>query len=147
MAGGHQFVGNVARDIFPNPYSCGVILAPRKVDRPRAPSIAMQDETAPADPAPRTVAHEERDGGGAFVIEHEGVRLAEMSYRRIGHSRVLIEHTWVRPDLRGKRVARNLLDALVLWARRTGTRVGATCSYAVLQFARDSSISDVRDEG
>jgi predicted GNAT family acetyltransferase len=107
----------------------------------------MQDETASTDPGSGTVSHEERDGGGAFVIELEGARVAEMSYRRIGHSRVLVEHTWVRQDLRGKGVARKLLDALVLWARRTGTRVGATCSYAVLQFARDSSISDVRDEG
>ena len=38
-----------------------------------------------------------------------------------------------------------LLDALVAWARKTGTRVRVTCPYARSQFVRDPSIRDVLD--
>lgn len=106
----------------------------------------MCDDPASTAPGQNAVSHADLAGGGTFFIERDGARVAEMTYRRIGESRVRIDHTWVDQGLRGKGVARKLLEALVLWARGTGTRVGATCSYAVMQFARDSSISDVRDE-
>jgi predicted GNAT family acetyltransferase len=96
---------------------------------------------------PQLVSHLESATGGSFSIDEGGVRVAEMTYRRTGASRILIDHTWVDERLRGQGVARNLLDAAVAWARGTGTKVSATCSYAVVQFARDSSISDVRDGG
>jgi predicted GNAT family acetyltransferase len=92
---------------------------------------------------PRTVNHEEHGDSGAFFLERDGARIAEMTYQRVAASRILIDHTFVDPSLRGQGVARQLLDAAVAWARATHVKMGATCSYVVVQFARDSSLRDV----
>jgi predicted GNAT family acetyltransferase len=89
------------------------------------------------------IAHAEADGRGAFFVEREGARLAEMTYTRAGDDLVIIDHTEVNPKLQGLGVARRLLDAAVAWARATKTRVMATCPYALAQFERDPSIRDV----
>lgn len=90
------------------------------------------------------VEHQDRPGSGVFHLTRDGQRLAEMTYRRLGPSRILIDHTFVDPSLRGKGVARQLLDAAVAWARANGVLITATCSYVVLQFARDKSLKDVQ---
>ena len=89
------------------------------------------------------IAHEETDGRGAFFIDREGVRLAEMTYSRVSASHVIVDHTEVHEKLQGMGVARKLLDKLVAWARETGTKITATCPYAKAQFDKDPSIRDV----
>jgi predicted GNAT family acetyltransferase len=91
------------------------------------------------------ISHEAQGQGGIFFIEKEGSRIAEMTYRRTGEKRILIDHTFVDPSLRGGGVARALLDAAVAWARQNETKISATCSYVVVQFARDASLRDVAD--
>lgn len=93
-----------------------------------------------------TITHAEADGRGEFALERDGQRVAEMTYRRLGDSRVLVDHTWVDTRLRGQGVARQLLDSAVAWARQSNTKIGATCSYVVVQLARDASLRDVKDE-
>lgn len=66
-----------------------------------------------------------------------------MTYSRVNASLVIIEHTEVAPSLGGQGVGRRLLDAAVQWARRTNTKLGATCPFASAQFAKDPSIGDV----
>jgi predicted GNAT family acetyltransferase len=90
------------------------------------------------------ITHQQRPGGGAFLIEQDGARMAEMTYRRLGESHVLIDHTWVHPSLRGGGVAGRLLDAAAAWARGSGTRLSASCSYVLARFARDPSLRDVQ---
>lgn len=89
------------------------------------------------------VQHHEKSGRGEFFIERDGRRVAEMTYRRVDPVTVLMDHTEVDVSLRGGGVARQLLDAAVSWARQNGTRIDATCSYVVVQFARDKSLGDV----
>jgi predicted GNAT family acetyltransferase len=89
------------------------------------------------------IRHVEVDGRGAFYSERDGRRVAEQVYVRHGEHGIEIIHTEVDPSLRGQRVARRLLDALVAWARETGTRVKASCPYAKAQFEKDASIRDV----
>ncbi|MBN8613655.1 MAG: N-acetyltransferase [Deltaproteobacteria bacterium] len=89
------------------------------------------------------IAHEEIDGRGAFFLDREGVRLAEMTYSRVTPSHVIVDHTEVHAKLQGMGVARKLLDTLVAWARTTGTKITATCPYAKAQFDKDASIRDV----
>lgn len=91
----------------------------------------------------RPVAHEESEHRGAFYIEEDGKRLAEMTYSRANPSLVIIDHTEVNESLRGQGVGRSLLDAAVEWARATDTKVTATCPFASAQFAKDPSIRDV----
>lgn len=90
------------------------------------------------------ISHEEGAGGGAFFLARDGRRIAEMTYRQLGPGRILIDHTEVDVVLRGRGVARQLLDAAVSWARRQGIKISASCSYAAVQLARDASLADVR---
>ena len=69
-----------------------------------------------------------------------------MTYQRLGEARILVDHTHVDPALRGHGIARQLLDAAVAWARQTNTKISASCSYVVVQFARDASLRDVQDK-
>lgn len=90
--------------------------------------------------------HEEEAGRGAFFIDREGMRLAEMTYSRSAPDLVIIDHTEVHQQLQGLGIARKLLDTAVAWARSTKTRVLATCPYASAQFQKDPSIRDVLAE-
>ena len=91
------------------------------------------------------IQHQEDAGRGAFVVERDEIRLAEMTYARVTPQLVIIDHTLVDERLRGLGVARKLLDAAVAWARASGTKLAATCPYAKAQFEKDASIHDVYD--
>ena len=91
----------------------------------------------------RPIAHEASGHRGAFYIEQDGKRLAEMTYSRANSSLVIIDHTEVSPGLRGEGVGRQLLDAAVEWACATGTKITATCPFASAQFEKDPSLRDV----
>jgi hypothetical protein len=91
----------------------------------------------------RLIAHEEHGHRGAFFIEQDGKRLAEMTYSRANASLLIIDHTEAAASLGGQGVGRSLLDEAVRWARESQTRVIATCPFARAQFARDPSIRDV----
>ncbi len=89
------------------------------------------------------IEHEERDNRGAFFLEQDGQRVAELTYSRANSNLVIIDHTEVSPSLGGQGVGRRLLDEAVRWARDTGTKFRATCPFASAQFARDPAIRDV----
>lgn len=91
------------------------------------------------------IRHAEDEGRGAFYVERDGSRIAEMTYSRTTPKLIIIDHTDVSPTLKGQGVGRKLLDALVAWARATSTNVAATCPFALAQFQKDPSIGDVLD--
>lgn len=90
-----------------------------------------------------TIQHQEQDAKGAFTIENGGQRLAEMTYSRTNATMVIVDHTEVDPSLSGQGVGRELLGALVQWARATGTKVVPLCPFAKAQFDKDVAIRDV----
>ena len=89
------------------------------------------------------VEHEEAASKGAFYIDKAGQRVAEMTYSRTNATMVIIDHTEVDDSLRGEGVGRQLLEALVAWARSSGTKVLPLCPFAKAQFDKDPSIRDV----
>lgn len=90
------------------------------------------------------IQHAETSEGGAFYLEQGGERLAHMSYARRAPGHVVIEHTKVSEKLRGRGIARRLVDASVSWARASGTKLSATCTYAKGVLEKDPSLRDVR---
>jgi predicted GNAT family acetyltransferase len=92
---------------------------------------------------PITVKHQDDDEKGAFYVETAGRRTAEMAYTHAGPSTIIISHTHVADSLRGQHVGRQLLDALVAWARTAPHKVVPLCPYARSEFEKDPSIRDV----
>lgn len=89
------------------------------------------------------VQHEKSEKGGTFFIEERGTRVAEMTYTRAEGAVIVINHTQVDEELRGKGVGKSLVAASVKWARENDTKIMATCPFATAQFNRDSSLRDV----
>lgn len=89
------------------------------------------------------VQHQEAHSKGAFYVEKGQQRVAEMTYSRTNATMIIIDHTDVDESLRGEGVGRQLLGALVAWARATGTKVLPLCPFAKAQFDKDASIRDM----
>jgi uncharacterized protein len=89
------------------------------------------------------IQHQEIDAKGAFFVEKDGRRLAEMTYSRTNATMIIVDHTDVDASMSGQGVGRQLLGALVQWARETGTKVVPLCPFAKAQFNKDPSIRDV----
>lgn len=91
-----------------------------------------------------TIAHTEGRGRGEFRIERGGKRVAEITYERTGPDRVTLDHTFVDASLRGQGVGKRLVDAAADWARRTGTKLDATCPYARKVLDHGHAYDDVK---
>jgi predicted GNAT family acetyltransferase len=89
-----------------------------------------------------SVAHQPGSDGGAFVIERDGRRLGELTYR-LEDGVATIEHTLVDDELRGQGAGKQLVGAAIEWARGAGTRVRATCPYARSTIERTPEFQDV----
>jgi predicted GNAT family acetyltransferase len=88
------------------------------------------------------IRHERSGHRGAFFLERDGERLAEMTYSVAG-SRVIIDHTSVDDRLRGQGVGAQLVRAAVDWARADHARLMPLCPYAKSVFDKTPGYSDV----
>jgi predicted GNAT family acetyltransferase len=88
-----------------------------------------------------------KQGQNRFFIEDQSSKmLAEVTYVPNGSGRIIIDHTFVHPDLRGQGIAQKLIFEVVKLARENGLKITPLCSYAVMEFQRKSEYSDVLDE-
>lgn len=75
-------------------------------------------------------------GRGAFVLEKEGDMMAEMEIG-IQNGLLTVYNTEVAEILKGKGVAKQLLSAMVDYARNKKLKVIALCPYVLGQFKKD----------
>ena len=80
---------------------------------------------------------------GAFFVEQDGERLAEMTYSWAGEDKFIIDHTDVSDTLRGQGIGRHLLDAAVNFAREKQVKIIPFCPYAKSVFDKNSTLHDV----
>lgn len=77
----------------------------------------------------------EENNRGAFVIEDDGVRVAEMVVAVSG-SNLTVFHTEVSEKLQGQGIAAKLLATMVDYVREHNLKVIPLCPYVLAQFKR-----------
>lgn len=71
----------------------------------------------------------EIDGRGRYSIE-TGAGEAELIYHLDSAGRMVISHTYVPPEARGREIALRLLERAVKDAKTRGLKILPQCSYA-----------------
>jgi predicted GNAT family acetyltransferase len=80
---------------------------------------------------------------GAYRAELPGAaRAAELTWRARGPLRIA-NHTFVPPEMRGRGIAQQLVEALVADARADGFTIVPQCSYVEALFRRHPEWADV----
>ena len=80
---------------------------------------------------------------GAYRAELPGAsRAAELTWRAQGPLRIA-NHTFVPPEMRGRGVAQQLVEALVEDARAQGFKIVPQCSYVDALFRRHPEWADL----
>lgn len=92
-----------------------------------------------------TIQHAENGNKGAFFIEAEGKRIAEMTYSKAGTGRIIIDHTEVSEVLKGKGAGKQLVTAAVDYARKNSLKILPLCPFARSVFERTREFDDVSD--
>jgi uncharacterized protein len=85
------------------------------------------------------IKREEHGKKGAFFIEEDGEWVAEMTYFREGTRKLVVDHTAVSKELKGKGIGKALVEAVVKFARGKNLLIKPTCPFAkkVLESSED----------
>lgn len=89
------------------------------------------------------IQHTSADTKGAFFIEDSGEVKARLTYSKAGPTQIIIDHTEVSDDLRGKSVGKKLVEHVVEYARENELKVIPLCPFANSIIKRDQSLQDV----
>lgn len=81
--------------------------------------------------------------GNAFVIKENGSVIAEVTFKPVGEETIVIDHTYVAEEMRGQKLAEDLVRRVVEHARETNQKIIPACSYADAQFRRRREYEDV----
>lgn len=87
---------------------------------------------------------EQGDSKGRYVFTADG-HTAEMTYSRLGATRIIIDHTEVPDAFRGQGVGVALVARAVADARTEGVKITPLCPFAAAQFRRHPDWHDVLD--
>lgn len=89
------------------------------------------------------IKQEETETKGRFFIEENGRQLAEMTYSKAGNERIIIDHTEVSDELRGKGVGVKLVEQAVAMAREKKIKILPLCPFARAVFNKRQDLRDV----
>ncbi|MBP0902544.1 GNAT family N-acetyltransferase [Mariniflexile gromovii] len=73
---------------------------------------------------------------GAFYIEIDDVKVAEMTYSNAAPNKIIIDHTEVSDSLKGQGVGYKLVDATVAYLRANNLKVIPLCPFANAVFKK-----------
>jgi len=76
------------------------------------------------------IQQEQHNNKGSFYVEENGNRLAEMTYNMAGDALLIIEHTEVADELRGKNVGYQLVHTAVEYARTNHLKILPLCPFS-----------------
>lgn len=89
------------------------------------------------------IQHQSGDTRGEFFIEDNGEVKGEISYSKMEEKGIIIDHTEVSEEARGKNIGTSLVEHAVNYARKNDLKVVPTCPFAKSVIQRDESLQDV----
>jgi len=89
------------------------------------------------------IIHEKTDSKGIFIAKEEGRKAGEMTYSQAGTDKIIIDHTEVNPEFKGKGVGKDLVYAAVVYAREHNIKIMPLCPFAKATFDKNEEIQDV----
>lgn len=89
------------------------------------------------------IKNEETGSKGAFIAYEEGHKIGEMTYSIAGIDKIIIDHTEVDPEQKGKSIGKLLLQKVVEYARDNNIKIIPLCPFAKTMFDKNVDIRDV----
>lgn len=89
------------------------------------------------------IKRQEHGKKGAFYVEEGGDWLAEMTYYREGVRKIVIDHTEVSDELKGKGVGKALVNAAVQFARNNNLLIKPVCPFAKKVLESSEEFEDI----
>lgn len=80
---------------------------------------------------------------GSFYIELENKIVAQMTYVWAGTNKIIIDHTEVGPESKGKGAGKSMLTKAVEFARSNGIKIIPLCPFAKSVFDKVAEFQDV----
>ncbi len=87
--------------------------------------------------------HKQQETKGAFIAEENGTKAGEMTYSKAGTEKIIIDHTEVNPEFKGRGVGKEMVLAAVDYARKNNIKILPLCPFAKATFDRNKDIQDV----
>lgn len=89
------------------------------------------------------IEHDEHRSKGAFYIEKDGEWIAELTYKREGQRKMVIDHTEVDDSIQEKGIGKQLVEAAVKFARKNNLLIKPTCPFAKSVLEESEDYEDV----
>ena len=86
---------------------------------------------------------ERRGHRGRYVLEMPNGEPAELTFVDSGPDHIIVDHTWVPQDYRGRGIAEKLVVRVVEDARARGLKITPLCRYVATEFRRHKDWADV----
>ncbi len=77
-----------------------------------------------------------KNGNSFLKNDESGKMIAEVTYVPSGEDKVILDHTFVDPSLRGQGIAAQLVDKVVEEMEKEGKKIVPLCPYAKELFDR-----------
>ena len=85
----------------------------------------------------------ERDNKGFAMAREENKRAGMMTYSIAGTNHIIIDHTEVEPEFKGKSVGKQMLYKIVEMAKEKNIKITPICPFANSMFKKLTDIQDV----
>lgn len=89
------------------------------------------------------IQHKKAGTKGMFFVETDGNILAEMTYTMPSPEKIIIDHTEVSEELKGKSVGYQLVHTAVEYARTHQLKIIPLCPFASSVFKKKPEYADV----
>lgn len=85
----------------------------------------------------------DRETKGFFKATEDGKEAGRMTYAWVNDDRIIIDHTEVNPEFRGRNVGNLMVQAAVEFARKADIKIVPLCPFAKSVFDKTPEYQDV----